>query len=200
MQHDEKVTETDATAHTSPEGNLQSQQQTAQTELNSILPVVGADPNWRKRALALILITAWEKRKDFASKTKRNVWFINIATALQVILAALVTGLSSSLEPTMVGPTTTALGAVATLSAAYLARMHTSDEPELSIQRIDRLDRFIRECRVFEFQLNASGLQEINYDAKLNKLRQTLENILRHPTAPPPTRAAENGLPEESEP
>ena len=44
MQHDEKVnTETDATAHISTEGNSQSQQQTAQAELDEILPVVGAD-------------------------------------------------------------------------------------------------------------------------------------------------------------
>ena len=33
---------------------------------------------------------------------KMNVWFINIATTLQVLLAALVTGLSSALEPTKV--------------------------------------------------------------------------------------------------
>jgi hypothetical protein len=44
MQHDEKVnTETDATAHISTEGNSPSQQQTAQAELDGILPVVGAD-------------------------------------------------------------------------------------------------------------------------------------------------------------
>ena len=84
-----------------------------------------------------------------------------------------------------------ASGAVATLSAAYLARMRTSDEPELSIQRIDRLDRFIRECRVFEFQLNFGSLQEIDQDAKLTKLRQKLEDILKHPTATP--GVAENG-------
>ena len=94
-----------------------------------------------------------------------------------------------------------ASGGVATLSAAYLARMRTSDEPELSIQRIDRLDRFIRECRVFEFQLNSSSLQEIDQDAKdqnakdldakLKKLRQKLEDILKHPTAT--LGVAENG-------
>src|ERR1700734_2570954 len=94
-----------------------------------------------------------------------------------------------------------ASGAVATLSAAYLARMRPSDKPELSIQRTDRLDRFIRECRVFEFQLNSSSLQEIyqdakdqnakDLDAKLKKLRQKLEDILKHPTAT--LGVAENG-------
>jgi SMODS and SLOG-associating 2TM effector domain len=78
-----------------------------------------------------------------------------------------------------------ASGAVATVSAAYLARMRTSDEPELSIQRIDRLDRFIRECRVFEFQLNSGSLLENDQDAKLKKLQQRLEDILKHPTATP---------------
>jgi len=60
MQHDEKVnTKTDATAHISTEGNSQSQQQTAQAELDGILPVVGAD-------VCHSLIT----RCSFAKRTK----------------------------------------------------------------------------------------------------------------------------------
>ena len=75
-------------------------------------------------------------------------------------------------------------GAVATLTASYLIHVRTTDEPELSTQRVDRLDRLIRDCEVFELRLNAGDIGNINPDMKLDEFQQTLDDITKPPIIP----------------
>jgi len=147
--------------------------------LDEMVPVVDANGHpWRLRTLTLILHAAEQKRKEYASNARWHVWILNIAVGLQVLLGALVTGLASTIKPSKVGATSTALGSLATLTAAYLARMRGSQEPELSTKRRDLLDFYIRDCKVFKYQLDSGCMNNNDQDLTLERLRTRLEEIL----------------------
>ena len=123
-----------------------------------------------------------------------NGYLLNAAIGMQVILGALVTGLSAAVKPTRVslcispsfllllltwskvGVTTSALGGLSTLVASYLARMRGSNEPELSITRTKDLEQFIRQCNAF--QMDRGHITGNEEDDTLNELRRKFEELL----------------------
>jgi len=118
-----------------------------------------------------------EKDKSSA-KAKLMGWTLNIAIGLQVLFGSLTTGLSAlavSGEKST-AKATTALGALATLVASYLARARGSNEPEVSIARAKNLDQFIRECRAF--QMDHGHVTGNEFDEDLIGFRHRLEELL----------------------
>lgn len=122
---------------------------------------------------------------------------LNIAIGLQVLLGALVTGLSSSIPPGKVssspsshtlsgsaapqaGIVTSILGGLSTLVASYLARMRGSREPELSLSRTKDLEHFIRDAKAFE--LDHGGVTDGTKDSELDEFRRRLEELLGNNT------------------
>lgn len=101
---------------------------------------------------------------------------LNIAIGLQVILGALVTGLSSVVTPKRAGIVTSVLGGLSTLVASYLARMRGSGEPEVSLARTKDLSHFIR--NVEAFQQDYGMLTDHSQDEKLNEFRRRFEELL----------------------
>ncbi|KAF7971564.1 hypothetical protein HWV62_20804 [Athelia sp. TMB] len=95
---------------------------------------------------------------------------------MQVVLGALVTGLSSALAPGKAGVTTAILGGVSTVVASYLARMRGSGEPERSLARAKELGHFIREAKAF--QLDFGYITDDSKNAELEGFRKRLERLL----------------------
>jgi len=71
---------------------------------------------------------------------------------------------------------TTAVGALSTLIASYLARARGSNEPELSIARTKDLEQFIRECRTF--QMDHGHIIGNELDQDLVRFRSRYEELL----------------------
>jgi len=118
------------------------------------------------------------KKNKYTAKARWTALVLNIAIGLQVLLGSLTTGLSAQAVSggKSAAGATTALGALATLVAAYLARARGSNEPELSTTRTKDLEQFIRECRTF--QLDHGHLHGIEYDADIVGFRQRFEELL----------------------
>lgn len=118
------------------------------------------------------------ERDKYAAKAKWTGYALNVAIGLQVLLGSLTTGLSalSVSGGASTAKATTALGALATLVASYLARARGSNEPELSITRTKDLDQFIRECRAF--RLDNGHLHGVDYDSDVSRLRLKFEELL----------------------
>jgi len=118
-----------------------------------------------------------EKNK-YSSKAQWSGYALNFAIGLQVLLGSLTTGLSalSVSGGRSTAKATTALGALATLVASYLARVRGSNEPELSITRTKDLEQFIRECR--SFQLDQGHILGNDLDEQLIGFRHKFEELL----------------------
>jgi hypothetical protein len=118
-----------------------------------------------------------EKNK-YSSKAKWSGYALNLAIGLLVLLGSLTTGLSalSVSGGKSTAKATTALGALATLVASYLARVRGSNEPELSITRTKDLEQFIRECR--SFLLDHGHIHGTSLDQELNGFRRKFEELL----------------------
>ncbi|KZP18918.1 hypothetical protein FIBSPDRAFT_863270 [Athelia psychrophila] len=116
------------------------------------------------------------EKKKFERRAMLNGWTLNTAIGLQVVLGALVTGLSSVVSPTKVGLVTSVLGGMSTLVASYLARMRGSREPELSLARVKDLDHFIRDAEVF--QLDQGNVNDGSHDKELEEFRHRFEELL----------------------
>lgn len=121
-----------------------------------------------------------EKERDFsAKKAKRTNFILNVATGLQVMLGALLTGLSAVTVGKQTYVITSILGAVSTLVASYLARSRGSNEPELSISRVKDLDHFLRDCRAFRTDYGYAVADNQNgLDKKLEELRHRFQELL----------------------
>ncbi|KAF8805338.1 hypothetical protein BYT27DRAFT_7258449 [Phlegmacium glaucopus] len=118
------------------------------------------------------------ERDRYATKAKWTGYALNIAIGLQVLLGSLTTGLSASAISggKSTATATTALGALATLVASYLARARGSNEPELSITRNKDLDQFIRECQ--SFKLDHGHVLGTEFDDVLIGFRRRFEELL----------------------
>lgn len=68
---------------------------------------------------------------------------------------------------------------ISTVVASYIARMRGSNEPQLSITRVNDLDEFLRDCTAFELDYGYKyGTSENTLDDQLNGLRKKFEEIL----------------------
>lgn len=105
-----------------------------------------------------------------------NGYTLNTAIGMQVILGALVTGLSSAVAPGKAAIVTSILGGLSTLVASYLARMRGSREPELSLTRTKDLDHFIRDAEAF--QLDHGMVTDSSKDQDLETFRHRFEELL----------------------
>ncbi|KAF7979992.1 hypothetical protein HWV62_40080 [Athelia sp. TMB] len=119
---------------------------------------------------------AIKDKAKYERKASINGYALNGAIGLQVVLGALVTGLSSVVSPQRVGLTTSILGGLSTLVASYLARMRGSREPELSLTRTKDLDHFIREVQAF--QMDKGHVADGSEDAALEEFRHRFEELL----------------------
>jgi hypothetical protein len=128
--------------------------------------------------LQFTLTTAIAERKRYAAKAKWTGYALNVAIGLQVLLGSLTTGLSAFAVSggTSSARSTTALGAIATLVASYLARARGSNEPELSITRCKDLDQFIRKCKAF--QMDHGHIAGNELDNELIGFRHEFEELL----------------------
>ncbi|KAF7971568.1 hypothetical protein HWV62_20812 [Athelia sp. TMB] len=109
-------------------------------------------------------------------KAMLNGYTLNAAIGMQVVLGALVTGLSSALPSGKAGITTAILGGISTIVASYLARMRGSREPELSLTRAKDLNHFIREAEAF--QLDFGHIKDGSKNAELEDFRRRFEELL----------------------
>jgi len=113
-----------------------------------------------------------------ASKAKWSGIALNAAIGLQVLFGSLTTGLSalSVAGGVSAAKATTAIGALSTLIASYLARARGSNEPELSIARTKDLEQFIRECRTFQMDHGHKVGNDLDKD--LVSFRSRYEELL----------------------
>ena len=119
---------------------------------------------------------------------------LNAAIGLQVVISALITGLSavttgrhvSTFPDSMVSilltvmiqtqVMTSVLGGAGTIVASYLARARGSNEPELSISRVKDLEKFIRACEAF---VEDHGYEHgHDHDRRIDELRNEFEMLL----------------------
>ncbi|KAF9534017.1 hypothetical protein CPB83DRAFT_756837 [Crepidotus variabilis] len=127
--------------------------------------------------LAPTVIQAESERSKYAQKAKVTGWTLNAAIGLQVLLGSLTTGLSAvATSGKSMVVLTTILGALATVTASYLARARGSNEPELSITRTKDLEQFIRECRAFD--MDYGHFTGTEHDDKLLGFRRRFEELL----------------------
>jgi len=148
------------------------------SELDWVVPVTD-DPFVPQSVAERIQSTfeaATEARKKYARQAKWNGLALNLAIALQIILGALITALSSALKPSKVGVTTSVLGGLSTLTASFLARMRGSGEPELSVTRTRDLEQFLRVLDAFK--TDRGHIRDGQEDAKIEELRNRFEEIL----------------------
>jgi len=139
-----------------PESNAEKRETHSTTRIQTgvdwIVPTteVGVSHTVGERLQPTLDVAIIEKNK-YTAKAKWTGLVLNIAIGLQVLLGSLTTGLSAQAVSggKSTAAATTALGALATLVAAYLARARGSNEPELSTTRTKDLEQFIRECRAF---------------------------------------------------
>lgn len=140
-----------------------------------------------------IIHDAETERRKCERRARMTGLALNIAIAAQVLISALITGLSAStgarrvrifsanfeiclrlmtkLQGQIVIPI---LGGVATLVASYLARARGSNEPELNISRTKDLRRFKRKCRALS---QDRGLEEGHIES-VEELRNEFESLL----------------------
>ncbi|KAG8742188.1 hypothetical protein FRC12_015424 [Ceratobasidium sp. 428] len=100
---------------------------------------------------------AVSKQKYQYRLAKLIAWSLNFIIILQVIVSALVT-VVTSLEPT---PRTrigsVVLGALATVTAALVARAKGTNQPELAENHAKDLEKFIGRCRLFILESGSSS-------------------------------------------
>ncbi|KIY62362.1 hypothetical protein CYLTODRAFT_426986 [Cylindrobasidium torrendii FP15055 ss-10] len=126
--------------------------------------------------LAPTLQIAEKEKKASAFKGKTTAFALNLAIGLQVLLSALTTGLSASLNGRATSIGLCVIGGIATLVASYLAKVRGSNEPEFSKGREKELAQFIREARAFQLDHGHSTTTE--FDDRLEKFRTRLEHIM----------------------
>jgi len=125
------------------------------------------------------LRAARHQRKKTKSRANWYKYTINIAMGLQILLGALVTGLSIVVSPSHVGLTTSILGGISTVVSSYLARMRGTNEPQSSIDRVQELGEFIRKC---EACIDDRLSKDDSLDPKIGEYRDEFEDILKGKT------------------
>jgi len=111
-----------------------------------------------------------------AKKAQATGYALNIAIGLQVVISALITGLSAVTTGRHTSIMTSILGGLGTIVASYLARARGSNEPELSNARMKDLQKFIRECDAFVQDHGFSHGGE--FDLRIDGLRREYEQLL----------------------
>ncbi|SJL06590.1 uncharacterized protein ARMOST_09932 [Armillaria ostoyae] len=95
------------------------------------------------------IVLAEEARKMYAERAMMNGYAMNVAIGIQLLAGSLTTAISALVtgrEITIVLPI---LGAISTLTAAFLTRARGSNGPEQSLMVARDLEQFIRECKAF---------------------------------------------------
>ncbi|KAL4071935.1 hypothetical protein V8B97DRAFT_1915489 [Scleroderma yunnanense] len=148
--------------------------------MDAHVPVIQSPNSLTVRYRIQETISEAEKERDFsAQKAKRTNFALNVAVGIQVMLGALLTGLSAVTVGRQTYVITSILGGVSTLVASYLARSRGSSEPELSIGRVKDLDHFLRDCRAFRTDYgHAIADQHNDLEQKVEELRHRFEELL----------------------
>jgi hypothetical protein len=132
-----------------------------------------------------------------------TTWALHITTGLQILIGALTTALGAALSGKNTSIAISTLGGASTLVASYLARSRSTNEPQASREKADRLNHFLREVRAFQLDHgDDKGNDELN--EKVKGFRLGLESMLGnhtgtvaiHPGAagPPGTGLGEKGM------
>jgi len=121
-----------------------------------------------------------EKAK-YAMKARFKKYAINVALGLQITIGAMTTALPAVTKGKQTSVAVSVLGGLTTIVASYLARVRSSNEPELSLARCKDLEQFIREAEAFEMD-NRSSAGSILEHSRLNGFRTRFEELLRSAT------------------
>jgi hypothetical protein len=108
-------------------------------------------------------------------KAKRISLQLNTAIGLQVIVGAVITGLSAISSGRSTQIATAVFGAIATILASYLAKMRGSEEPETSKVHCKELQEFIRELDAFV--LDYFDVGGTLHDETIRSFRSRFEEI-----------------------
>jgi len=119
---------------------------------------------------------AQAERNKYAAKAKLTGLALNIAIGLQVVIGAMITGLSAVTTGRHTSIMTSILGGFSTIVASYLARARGSNEPELSIARVKDLEQFLRECEAF--QMDHGHKVGHDHDDRIDNFRARFEELL----------------------
>ncbi|PBK98546.1 hypothetical protein ARMGADRAFT_580335 [Armillaria gallica] len=126
------------------------------------------------------IVLAEEARKMYAERAMMNGYAMNVAIGIQLLAGSLTTAISALVtgrEITIVLPI---LGAISTITAAFLTKARGSNEPEQSLMVARDLEQFIRECKAFLVDFASSD--EDAEKREVQRLRNRFEEILRGTT------------------
>jgi len=92
---------------------------------------------------------AYDAYDRYSERARTSGMALNIAIGLQVVLGALVTGLSAVTSGNHTRVMTSILGGISTVVASYLARARGSGEPDTSIGRARDMEKLIRDIEAY---------------------------------------------------
>jgi len=147
------------------------------TDLGYIVPVVPeSGPKTVQQRIQKTVDNAQRELTKYTRKAQMTGYSLNVAIGLQVVISALITGLSAVTTGRHTSIMTSILGGAGTIVASYLARARGSNEPELSTARAKDLEKFIRECEAF---IEDHGYEHGHeYDQRIEHLRGQFEQLL----------------------
>lgn len=134
---------------------------------------------------------------------------LHIATGLQILIGALTTALGAALSGKNTSVAISTLGGASTLVASYLARSRSTNEPQASREKADRLNHFLREVEAFQLDHGSDTGDKLDdkgnkLDDKIKGFRLGLEGMLGNHTGsvaihpgqagPPGTGSGEKGM------
>ncbi|KAK0200349.1 hypothetical protein DFS33DRAFT_1266496, partial [Desarmillaria ectypa] len=99
------------------------------------------------------VIAAEEERKKYAQRAMMKGYAMNVAIGVQLLVGSLTTAISALVTGREVRAYSVLdlnhnfLGAISTLTAAFLTRTRGSNEPERSLMVAKDLEQFIQECK-----------------------------------------------------
>ncbi|KAK0187205.1 hypothetical protein F5146DRAFT_766929 [Armillaria mellea] len=123
------------------------------------------------------IVLAEETSQMYAERAMMNGYAMNVAIGIQLLVGSLTTAISALVtrrEVTIVLPI---LGAILTVTAAFLIKARGSNEPEQSLMVARDLEQFIRECKAFLVDFGSDTDKK-----EVQRLRNRFEEILRGAT------------------
>jgi len=143
-------------------------------DLSWIVPESG--PKSVEERINPTMKNAQRELTKYTRKAQMTGYSLNVAIGLQVVISALITGLSAVTTGRHTSIMTSILGGLGTVVASYLARARGSGEPELSTARAKDLEKFIRECEAF---IEDHGYEHGHtHDQRIEQLRNQFEQLL----------------------
>lgn len=150
-----------------------------QQALNWIVPVQNGMPPEKRRTvgerLESTLVVAKEEQAKYGQRAKLAGMAVNGAMFAQIIINALITGLSASTSNRNAQIGVSALGAIGTIVASFLVRVRGTREPERSVTHSQNLEKFIRELAAFILDEGLS--RDRKWDSDVQRFRLEFDKL-----------------------